>query len=243
MIEEHENENTDKYTPVKPNYYYFKGHEKLYQTYEEYLNYYSTNVTVKKINLCIYQVVNDGKYPFLQYLLYNQLHQLSFLSIYDTTIAYNNRLPHMCKQFVSNFIHLSNINASNQHEDNIDYKGFYIYNDEMFVFFDITEYKLILNDINVHNALMFVLPDEIVNLCELLNTKIAQVVTDFFVMNSEFNFLYNDKDVRYEVPTVAYVTAAENKTQFIYIFGVSSSTNRSIFGHYYYFTNSITSHL
>jgi len=231
IVSELDNNQNDYYTPVKPNGYYFKGH--LYQTYDEYLETHR-NVVIEKCNLCAYRVVNDSKYPFLQYLLYNQFQNLYFLSMSNSEVD-NNIIPNKCKQYLINILQLSNNSYINQ-PTAIEYKGFHIFNGEMFVFFDITECKLVLNDININNKLWFVLIDEIINYGKVLDINIDPDVTDFLSMNSDVIFLYDADDKRYEVPSVAYITAPENKTQFVYTFGVSSSTN-SIFGPYYYFTN------
>jgi hypothetical protein len=105
------------------------------------------------------------------------------------------------------------------------------------MFFDLTECKLLIDDIYSSNNLWFALPTEILNEKMLSGFKIAEDVTDFFQFNSRINYLYDKNNERYELPVVSYVCKPENKTNFTYIFGVSAEDNQSIFGPYYYFTN------
>lgn len=228
----------DKYEPVESNYYSFRGLTHLYQTFEEYLGTHH-NVILEKVNLCAYHVVNDGKYPFLQFLLLNDFNQLSFISLENSKYIDNSKLPDLCKNYLSNCLNLTHNISHNENniDENIDYNGFYISNNEMFIFFDITKYKLVLNDIYRENMLWFALTDEIINTRTLSGIPIDNDVTNFFTLNSQFSFLYNKNLEKYEVPSVAYITASENKTKFTYVFGVSSSDAQSIFGPYYYFTN------
>ena len=127
-------------------------------------------------------------------------------------------------------------------EQNIDYKGFYVSNNELFVFFDITKYKLLLNDISRDNILWFVLVDEIINGGMLSGIPIDNNVCEFFILNHQFGLLHNKQNEKYEVPSVAYTITSEKQANFTYIFGVSSSNidnnnTPHIFGSYYYFTN------
>jgi len=86
-----ENQYNDKYEPVEPNFYSFKGVDSLYQDYEEYLETHH-NTIVERVNLCVYQVLNDGKHPFLQFLLLNEMGILSFISIENNIYVDNNKL-------------------------------------------------------------------------------------------------------------------------------------------------------
>ena len=248
----------DTYEPVEPNYYSFKGLEQLYQNYDEYLETNDTN-NIEKINLCVYQVVNDGKYPFLQFLLMNKFNNLSFISIDNNKYIDNSKLLDLCKNCLTSCLLINNnimlykqstdentsetLNKSIEQNDeqNIDYKGFYVSNNELFVFFDITKYKLLLNDISRDNILWFVLVDEIINGGMLSGIPIDNNVCEFFILNHQFGLLHNNKNKKYEVPSVAYTITSEKQANFTYIFGVSSSnTNNNIqpiFGSYYYFTN------
>jgi hypothetical protein len=231
-------EETDKYEPVDPNYYSFKGVDSLYQDYEEYLEFHN-NTRVERVNLCVYQVLNDGKYPFLQFLLLNELGMLSFISIENNLYIDNSKLIEFSKNYLSTCLNLAQ-NVLEQpyvRDENIEYKGFYIYNNEMYLFLDVTKYQLLLNDVYRENMLWFALVDEIVNIRMLSGMPISPNVVEFFSLNSQFIFLYDTNGDKYEIPSIAYVIAPEDKTNFTFVFGVSSSNSESIFGPYYYFTN------
>jgi len=231
-------EETDKYEPVDPNYYSFKGVDALYQDYDEYLEFHN-NTRLEKVNLCVYQVLNDGKFPFLQFLLLNELGMLSFISIENNLYIDNSKLIEFSKNYLSTCLNLSQNVLEHPYikDENIEYKGFYIYNNEMYLFLDITKYQLLLNDVYRENMLWFALVDEIVNTRALSGMPISPNVVEFFSLNSQFIFLYDTNGDKYEVPSIAYVIAPEDKTNFTFVFGVSSSNSQSIFGPYYYFTN------
>lgn len=233
MSELTENQTNDNYEPVEPNYYSFKGVNNLYQNYDEYLETHH-NILLEKVNLCPYHVLNDGKYPFLQFLLVNEFNQLTFISLENSKYIDNSKLINLSNKYLYNFLNLTNTLV---YEQNIDYKGFYISNNEMFVFFDLTNCKIVLNDVYRENTLWFALIDEIINSGQLSGIQIDNDVTNFFTLNSQFAFLYNKNDEKYEVPSVAYVTRPETKAKFIFVFGVSPSVDQNIFGSYYYFTN------
>jgi hypothetical protein len=245
LMEKENIHNNDNYEPIEPNYYNYKVLENLYKTMDEYLETHN-NTIIEKVNYCGYQIVNNGKYPFLQFLLYknnNLLNkhsdQLTFISN-NTNKYYNNNyidtslLISYSENYLYKFLFFFNKDIT---ETSILYKGFTIIDTEMYMFFDLTECKLLIDDIYSSNNLWFALPTEILNEKMLSGLKIAEDVTDFFKFNSRINYLYDKNNERYELPVVSYVCKPENKTNFTYIFGVSPEDNQSIFGPYYYFTN------
>jgi hypothetical protein len=231
-------DNNESYNPVEQNFYNYKGISTLYQTYDEYLDT-NKNVEIAKVNFCAYQVINDGKIPFLQFLLINNFfnQSLSFLPINLNNMKFvdNEKLMDYYKNYMINFLKIEN--NSTIDDSTVDFKGFYVMNNEMYIFLDITKCKLMLNDISKDSILWFALVDEIVNTKNLSGIPIDSEVTDFFTLNSEFLFLYDKNNKKYEIPVVSYVCKTEYKTNFTYMFGVSSNKIESIFGPYYYFTN------
>ena len=101
---------------------------------------------------------------------------------------------------------------------------------------DIGSGEMYRNDI-----LWKVVIDEIVNSRLLCNFPIDDVVTNFFLRNMQFMFLFknNDKNnnIIYETPTVVYHGVNESMLYFKYIFGIPKTNHDEIMGPFYYFTN------
>ena len=105
------------------------------------------------------------------------------------------------------------------------------------MFIDLTECKLNLNDIYYSSNVMFALLDEIMNHKSICNIEIDDIVDDFFIYNNKFCYLTSDKDICYEIPTIAYVWTEERMLNFTYTFGTSKKNNSAILGPYFYFTD------
>jgi hypothetical protein len=225
------------YTPVEPTIYHYKAMDKLYQHYNTFLETYK-NVILEKVKFCVYQVNNDCISPFLQFLLKNDSYnnKLSFIDCDLSSMKFvdNEKLLDYYKKYLLNY--LQNIDITQNIDTTIvGFKGFVIQNNEMYIFYDITNCKFVLNDINIESPFWFALVDEITNQKMIAGIPIDSTVTDFFTLNSKFLFLYGNNFKKYEIPIAAYVSKPENKTNFTYMFG--TTTKESIFGQYYYFTN------
>ena len=74
-------------------------------------------------------------------------------------------------------------------EENIRLDGFYECNGDMFLFIDVTQEKLNLNDIYSDSIIRFALVDEIINHQHICNIKIDENVTHFLNSNMDFILL------------------------------------------------------
>jgi hypothetical protein len=219
----------DDYKPVEPNYYNYKGKNILSGEFQNNIMDY------KSVNLCCYSIDNNHKFPFIRYLL-----RESFI---DGTL--NFPLIPVFKNFDANeFINFSKVGLfgllmSDDFEtfnNNVEFVGFYEFNNNLYVFFDITKCNLdmIIDDNN--GPLWLALLDEIINYRNTCNISIESSVTDFFTINDEFCFLNDENNNSYEIPIVGYVEKPENKLKFTYMFGETKSNKNNILGPYYYFT-------
>jgi len=228
-------------TEIMSRAYQYKALDSLITDIDEQtISEYGLN-SEKIINICPYQVITDSRQPFLQFLLMKPaiIEELSFINIGKLALQNNEKMSYI-QTYLHSILSLTFVNFEQDNiidKDNVEYKGFYIYNNEIFVFFDITKCSMQLNDIYRMNELWFALPSEIVNNKVLSGIHIEEYVTHFFTLNPEFNYLYNDNGDRYEVPSVCYVSKLEKKTNFTYIFGETSKDDNAIFGAYYYFTS------
>ena len=213
-----------------------------------------TNIhTFNKIVLATY-MVNDtnNKFPFLQYLLTNDndllsLPELPFFENYSNNKTDKDKeLLNYSKIYLSNILNV-NVNVQNDKNDNvltnIDFIGFNEFNNNIYLFFDVTQ-CIKKGDINIDNYNLsdtpkFALISEIINNKDVCNIPIDESVTDFFIRNDYYiNYLYDENNEPYEVPVVGYVgyTTVE-KIKFVSMFGESAKTKSAICGPYFYFTN------
>ena len=222
-----ENEN---YTPVQPNFYKYQGLKLLKNAPVNPLHFYSN------MYLCVYTVQNDGKYPFLKFLLTSEDYD------YDNCLSFP-ELPVFEYLEVNDLkshanIYLSTLLLQNELLQPASFSGFFEKDSTLFVFFDITNLNYQSYDIYpTVNSLWLTLIDEIVNTKHVCNILIKNDVTQLFIQNDDFCFLLDDKNESYEIPTVGYVGKEKRLLNFTYVFGECNAENNSIFGPYYYFTD------
>jgi len=219
---------------VESNYYNYKALETLHMNIDEYL---SKNI-ISKIEICGFEIDNSGREPFIKYLMakdllfdimYFPLETLDFKDLLSESLIIYTKIK---------LYGLLNLTDYNDYDNNIKFKGFYILNDTVKIFYDLTECKLQLNDVYKSSSFWFCLIDEIINYNNILNFIFEESITDFFKNNIEFCFLYDRNNVKYEVPSLAYVGRNGNSMlNFTYVFGVSPKDKNCILGPYYYFTN------
>jgi len=231
---------------------HFSAVNKLYKHFDEYLEDHSFPV-IENIMFCPYEIVSDGKYPFLKYLFckdfefsYFNNEIIKFIDIENISVTDINKALSNSRDYIYSYLNstISNFKLESDFyktkrqslvKENIINEGFKIYGKNIYIFFDITKCKLNIDDINRNSVLWFATSSEILNLRNILGFKISIDITDFFRMNNEFCFLYDNNNNTYSLPSVYYVIKPENKTAFTYMFGVSTTNN--IFGNCYYFTS------
>jgi hypothetical protein len=121
--------------------------------------------------------------------------------------------------------------------DKYEYKGFYYYKNNIYLFFDFTNCKLIINNVYKNSIIWPVLTDEIINIKHVCNIKINSIISDFFNKNMDFTILKDKNNKIYEIPCVVYIEKEISRLNFTYMFGASKPDNNLLFGYYYYFTN------
>lgn len=208
------------------NIYKYKATESLN------INIKSAN-TYNKVFVCAYKVVDDGRSPFIQYLLYKEskINMLDFPNFNyispEHSINYSTIL-------LNKFLFKYN-SESNNYFSNCIYNGNAEYLNNLYLFFDITKCKVNIYDVYSDNKIWFAIMDEIVNHKKLCNFQIEPNICDFFVNNESFIFLQNENSQNYELPVVAYINSTKEKTIFTYTFGVIKT--KTILGDNYVFTN------
>ena len=212
----------------EPNLYYYKGLDILEKNIDNILKY---NNKIKEIFICGYRVTNTDLYPFLNFLLKNnfETNELLFPSLISNDVS-SDIIFKIAKKMNSLFY-------NTVYDDKYEYKGFYYYKNNIYLFFDFTNCKLIINNTHKNSIIWTVLIDEIINTKHVCNIKINSVITDFFYENTDLMILKNTNEKIYEIPCVTYVGKEFSKLNFTYIFGTSKPDNNFCFGPYYYFTD------
>lgn len=225
--------NNENYEPVNSNYYNYISKTKLIKNIDYYLN----ETAINKIEICAYEINNQGVYPFLQFLLINENeYRLRFPYILLNPYTSNNteEIINLVKKMIFNLTVSDNYDSFSQ---NIEIDGFYSYNKSIFLFVDLTQNKLNINDTYLNSPVRFALIDEILNQKHICNIQIHDYVTNFFNFNEKYCILTNENNENYEIPIVSYVNREISMLNFTYIFGVSKMDKSAILGPYYYFTD------
>jgi len=193
---------------------------------------------VQTINVCAYRINQTIETPFLEYLLYKHGDK------FDNMVTF----PRVQFDFKTNaneqFVevaqdHLETILSADMNTD-IVYNGYYHFNDEMFLFFEL---KTAINSdiINIttlssSHKMMYVTISEIINQRQVLNNRIHNSVYDMFISNKNFIFLMQDNN-KLETPFVLYYGANDRLHDFYTIMGISRQPMFAIFGPFFYLTS------
>lgn len=233
-----EKEYNDEYNPTPPNVYKYRAEQILETGVRENI------LTYEKIYVSCYEIQNTGKFPFIQYLLTKSpMDNSIYFPELDIPRNFNsNELINFSKMSIFELINVLGL-VENDVEINtnffynsVDFKGFYEYKNNLYIFFDITKYQITKNYFfRTQDCVWLVLIDEIVNHKATLHLKIEESVTDLFIMNDLLCFLCDDNDINYEIPNVGYVLENKKRLNFIYNFG--QTKNDDILGSCYYFVD------
>lgn len=195
--------------------------------------------TYDKINLCVYKINCDGKIPFLRYLLKNNNFEdyvLPELPYYNHLSA-ENIISHS-HVFLSGILKIINFNDFSK---NVDFDGFYEFgesNKVLYLFFDVTNCELMIDETHLSNNVIFGLIDEIVNCRHICNISISENAYGFFIKNDWINYLYDSNNKICETPMVGFVEKqCEQKAKFVMTFGEIAQNKSAILGPYFYFTD------
>jgi hypothetical protein len=198
------------------------------------IEYIQTTDNYTSINLCVYLINTNGPVPFLQYLLVNNGYDLLTLPKLPIYTLFNREdiVPY-------SKVYLSGILQANNFEDfsnDISLDGFYEYNDDLYLFFDISKCKI--DETYLWNDVRLGIMDEIVNHKKICNINVDNNTTNFFTKNESITYLYDEHNNPYEIPVVGFVgKQSESKMKFTIIFGENAKDKTAMFGPYFYFTN------
>jgi hypothetical protein len=188
------------------------------------------------INLCVYSVNTCGREPFLQYLLINNGYEVFTLPKLPVYASFNKEsiIPYS-EVYLSGILQCDNFEEFSK---TILFDGFYEYDEDLHLFFDITNCQINIDETYLSNNIRFGLIDEIVNHKNICNVEIDNNTTLFFIKNEAIMYLYDKQSKPYEIPVVGFVgKPTEQKMNFTLMFGESAKDKTGIVGPYFYFTS------
>ena len=214
----------------------------IYQHLSNDLDNISTD-KYTNIHICSYSVNTTGKLPFLKYLLVdNGFHSLTLptLPIYklfnkDTLLSYS-------ELYLSTILEVTSFE---EFKHKIQFNGFYEYNHDLYLFFDITPFfdnETALYNMSIKNFhktnVTFGIMDEIINRKHVHQIPIDINTTIFFAKNYFLCTLYDSTNSPIEEPVVGYVSKPTfQKAQFTFVFRENAQNKSAILGPFFYFTN------
>jgi hypothetical protein len=190
------------------------------------------------VKLFAYKISKSHQDPFLTFLLHNSCNMISMPTIFlsENNFQKSGQLQYFVENQLIKMMNTQNYN--NLSCENIEFKGFYIDNNKICMFFDLTNTRWTTYDtLFKTDCLWFGIIDEMVNKRSICNIPIHISVTDFFVNNPNFCLLEDNMGNKVEAPVVAYRGKHLKQLIFTYIFGVSQMDKTAMFGSYYYFTD------
>lgn len=222
----------EDYSPSSPMYYNYPikslliKESSMFTDTDEYL----------EVNLVVYTINTGGKYPFIQFLLSNNLFNRLALPVLPKNYCFNkDNLTSYSKVFLSGILQVQEFE---KFSDDICFDGFYEFGQNLYLFFDTTKCELNIDDIYSSCYAKFVLSDEILNHRSSCNIPISKDTVHFFHENNLINYLNDENKTQYEIPIVAYVgKPTQEKLNFVYTFGESAKNRSAMFGPYFYFTD------
>lgn len=231
------------------NLYQYSGIEMLIQEQEK-----EQNEIIYSVNIVCFYINNEGKYPFFQFMLYNQLAGFPFLGNIETNLVlpsfiYNKEYCEeemntiVVKEVENNLqkylsMDYNNSNNNNINENAIDIKGYYKNSNIFYAFVDIS--KIVLDSYfqGKNSEIWFGLLSEIINNEHICNIKISHDTTQFFNYHYS-SFLLDDpiNKVCYPSPDIIYEGSHFKHVEFRDMFGISKQNDK--YGNQYYVNASI----
>ena len=222
----------DTYNPVEPTYYKYRGADFLTSESDRPLEH------CNNIYICAYDVNNDGVTPFLRFLLTKPEGSQDNLRFPVALRPIGSVENAEYINYVSYLI-LALLSQDTAIED-IAFTGYYSYNSNVYMFYDITKTKFHPIDNFMGNSTWLALVDEIITHQHVCNIRIDDETANFMILNDAVCFLMDKTGKNYEIPIVCYVGKPKNKLSFTYTFGECRSNKNSILGPFYYFLDFFT---
>ncbi len=205
------------------------------------IDYFLSTSDIDKVNVIAYKVntSNQTPTPFLTFLLLKNARDvmnLPVIFLLEDCCENTSSLAEYVQKELINLLNSQNYNRASC--EGIEFNGFFINNNEIYMVYDLSHIEWGSYDSLVkRDQLWFALADEIINTGTICNMEIDAKATIFFLETPSFGFLVDDKCNKLEAPIAAYRCKPAHKLNFTFVFGVSPSDKDNMFGPYYYFTD------
>ena len=144
----------------------------------------------KKKYICVYRINTDGLYPFLQYLLYKYPSMnKNTADILVFPFTSKDKFFETPKKLI---------------QTGYKFKGYMEQDSNYYLFYKATFIPSFTKKKSRNDSLWWVLLDEICNHKCVLNFPIHNSVSSLFLKNPKLLYIYKQKFIPYETPTVAY---------------------------------------
>jgi hypothetical protein len=193
----------------------------------ELMNIKPEQVSFNHIFLCGFNIDNEGKYPFIHFLLMEKNSEYGLIEL-DKNEFTDKRGEDIIKKCIDKLNEL-NMNIKS------DYIGSYHYNNNLYIFLKI--YERSINSYKYEKYINDCILDEIINIKKVYNTPINEETQSFFMENIELFLLYDERNKQYEIPSCFFVKRENPVVQNSRSLYGSKGGLFSILGPYYYFTN------
>ena len=197
--------------------YLYKGLELLNENID--LLYYSD---IEHVRLVCYHVNTEGKYPFMQFLMYNNygipflgnsFQELDFPLLEITKNDIYTNVKDKIKYFLSTvYCDIT---------DDIKIRGYYAKKNQYYLFVDISNTIITPLYLKKTTPIWFVLINEIINNRNVCNIPISKNVYDLLITDERFITLTDVENNIFGNPDVVYAGSYFKQTEFQGIFGVS----------------------
>ena len=209
------------------------------------LSYLNTNIhTISQridpsidyqVHICAYHINSTLKIPFIQYFLYKPFFITDqYQDKYD---CYFPRFQYKSTQDIyMKAINTIDILCNSYYKDTkFDFKGYFIDNSDIYIFFDCSHMKIDTLKMTKTNDLWLVTIDEIINHNKTCDFSIDTKVVELFHNYDKLSYLTMSNGEHYDMPIIAYCNCPTQKIDFISTFGIISQ--KSLFGNHLYFTD------
>lgn len=225
------NNSTNNTNNDDPKYYNYAAINSLEKDFDAFTAYYETGT----VHICAYQVNTNAQSPFLQFFMqkYN-VRGNETVAMPNFYYMYGQDIMGKCDAILNAMF----FSLSKQDLGKHKYRGLTVEQDNMYLFFDCSEYEIDSHKLSRENEVWLVLVDEIINHKSVCNFPIDKYTTRFCEEHPEFMYLTNKNGLPYETPSVAYVGCNKTMNDIITIFGVPPTIDTvALLGPYYYLTN------
>ena len=200
--------------------------------------------SIEKVHLCIYNINNILKTPFIEFMMYkydndnkDDYKNTMCFPFFNYDIDSDDNILNIAKKKMKNILSTS--------KDKFKYNGYVCDHTDMYMFFEIGIHEKVINIGNLKLAVnmfdnnstyIFGAIHEIINLKMIINYKILDHVFNFFYKFPQFIYLYNENMEKYDVPTILFLGHNMESINYKIFMGSSRNSSLAVFGPYYYFS-------